>query len=125
MTGWKFPITFNKYSRSVETVADARSIKESIYILLMTTREERLMELDYGCDLNTMTFKNLNLNMITFMCNNIRNVIEKWEKRIVITDIKINEFKTQAGIIYIIISYFIKLTKQHDSFTLEYDLKNG
>ena len=91
----------------------------------MTTREERLMELDYGCDLSTMTFKNINLNMVTFMCNNIRSVIEKWEKRIVITDIKINELKTQEGIIYIIISYFIKLTKQHDSFMLEYDLKNG
>lgn len=125
MTGWKFPITFNKYSRSIETVTDAISIKESIYVLLMTTREERLMELDYGCDLNTMTFKKINLNMATFMCNNIRSVIEKWEKRIVITDIKINEIKKQEGIIYIIISYFIKLTKQHDNFMLEYDLKNG
>ena len=63
--------------------------------------------------------------MATFMCNNIRSVIEKWEKRIVITDIKINEIKKQEGIIYIIISYFIKLTKQHDNFMLEYDLKNG
>ena len=24
MTGWKFPITFNKYSRSVETVTDVK-----------------------------------------------------------------------------------------------------
>ena len=48
------------------------------------------MELEYGCNLNKLLFSTLNLNDITCLTNDIKKVIEKWEKRISITDVRIN-----------------------------------
>ena len=55
--GWKFPPSFNKFSKSVDVVYNENSIKESLYILLTTIPGERLMELDYGCDIHSTLFK--------------------------------------------------------------------
>ena len=70
--GWKFPVVFNKYSRSVDVVDSLDdSIKESLYVLLTTTPGERLMELEYGCNIKSIAFKPLDLNLKTYISNNI------------------------------------------------------
>ena len=66
--GWKFPIEFNIYSKSVEcTNSLYESVRNSLYILLTTTQGERLMELEYGCNVNSIMFKTLDLNLKTFI----------------------------------------------------------
>ena len=106
--GWKFPPTFNKYSKSVETVSDKDSIRESLYVLLTTTPGERLMVLDYGCDINTLAFKNLDLNLTTFIQNNIKTSIIKWEPRVDVSNVTVTQLEGGEGVIEIKIEYKIK-----------------
>jgi phage baseplate assembly protein W len=112
--GWKFPPTFNEYSNTVEMVSDKESIKESLYVLLTTTPGERLMVLDYGCDLNVLAFKKLDLNLTTFIQNNIKSAIIRWEKRIDVTNVKVSQIEDDNGIIKIDIEYIIKNTNETD-----------
>ena len=119
--GWKFPPTFNKYSKTVETVSDKDSIRESLYVLLTTTRGERLMVLDYGCDINTLAFKRLDLNLTTFIQNNIKTAIIKWEPRIEISNVIVTQLKDGEGIINIKIEYKIKRTNEKDSLVFTYN----
>lgn len=118
--GWKFPPTFNKYSKSVETVSDKDSIRESLYVLLTTTRGERLMVLDYGCDINTLAFKNLDLNLTTFIQNNIKTSIIKWEPRVDVSNVTVTQLEGGEGVIEIKIEYKIKRTNEKDSLIFTY-----
>ena len=118
--GWKFPPTFNKYSKSVETVSDKDSIRESLYVLLTTTRGERLMVLDYGCDINTLAFKNLDLNLTTFIQNNIKTSIIKWEPRADVSNVTVTQLEGGEGVIEIKIEYKIKRTNEKDNLIFTY-----
>ena len=119
--GWKFPPSFNKFSKSVDVVYNENSIKESLYILLTTIPGERLMELDYGCDIHSTLFKPLDLNMKTFLSNNIKSAILRWEPRIDVTNIDINGESTE-GILNILISYIIKVNGKIDNLEFQYNV---
>ena len=116
---WKFPPSFNKFSKSVDVVDNENSIKESLYILLTTIPGERLMELDYGCDIQSTLFKPLDLNVKTFLSNNIKYAITKWEPRIKVTNIDING-ESIDGILNIKIGYIIKVNGKNDNLDFQY-----
>ena len=117
--GWKFPIIFNKYSRTVETTNSLNeSIKDSLYILLTTIWGERILELDYGCGLNTVAFKNLDINLKTFISNNIKSVITNNEDRIDVLQVDIND--VDDGILAISIEYIIRSNNEKDTLNFTY-----
>ena len=118
--GWKFPPAFNVYSKTVDTVNGDQSIKESLQVLLTTIPGERLMELDYGCDLSVLAFKTLDTHLVTFMTNNIRQAIERWEKRINVQEILIDQVNDIDGVVKITIQYVVLKTTQSESFVLNY-----
>ena len=118
---WKFPPSFNKFSKSVDTVNNEKSIKESLYILLSTIPGERLMELDYGCDIQSTLFKPLDLNVKTFLSNNIKYAITKWEPRIKVSNIDING-ESIDGILNIKIGYIIKVNGKNDYLDFQYKI---
>ena len=109
-TGWGFPPAFDKYSKSVEMVKDEIDIHQSLKILFNTTPGERTMELDYGCDLSPLAFQRLDLNLKTFMINNIKDVIARYEPRIKVTEVKLETEDDTTGTINIHVNYVIKST---------------
>lgn len=118
--GWKFPITFNKYSKTVDnTTSLDESIKTSLYLLLTTTQGERIMELEYGCDLNSIMFKPLDLNLKTFISNNIKSAIQKWEPRVNVLDVEVANERNDP-VISINVKYKIIETDTVDSLNFEY-----
>ena len=118
--GWKFPITFNKYSKTVDnTTSLEESIKTSLYLLLTTTQGERIMELEYGCDLNSIMFKPLDLNLKTFISNNIKSAIQKWEPRVNVLDVEVANERNDP-VISINVKYKIIETDIVDSLNFEY-----
>lgn len=119
--GWKFPPSFNKFSKSVDVVDNENSIKESLYILLTTIPGERLMELDYGCDIQSILFKPLDLNVKTYLSNNIKSSILKWEPRIEVTNINIDG-ENFEGTLNISISYIIKVNGKNDNLDFQYKI---
>ena len=66
-TGWGFPPTFNRQARSVELVSAEADICESLQILLSTSIGERVLQPDYGCNLNDLLFEPLNPTISTII----------------------------------------------------------
>jgi len=56
-TGWSFPPKFNAAQGSVEVTSDELDIQRSLEILLATRKGERVMQPDYGCNLDEMVFE--------------------------------------------------------------------
>jgi phage baseplate assembly protein W len=118
--GWGFPPSFDIYSKSVELVQDKQDIQESLRILLNTTPGERIMELDYGCDLSPLAFQQLDLNLKTFMTNNIRQAILRYEPRIRVKEMLLEQEEGIKGTIHIHVQYIIKATNNLDKLVYKY-----
>jgi len=108
--GWKFFPVFNQHSWSVEMVENEEDIRESLQILFSTMPGERLMEPAYGCDLSSLAFQRLDLNLETFMINNIKKTIADNEPRIKVNNIEIETSNMFDGIISLRVEYTIKAT---------------
>jgi phage baseplate assembly protein W len=91
--GWAFPPTFNKATGTVEMVIDEEDIRQSLHILLSTSLGERVMQPDYGCNLNDYVFEGLNSTTIGYIKERVANSILYYEPRIVVERIDV----TNAG----------------------------
>jgi uncharacterized protein len=91
--GWAFPPTFNKATATVEMVSDEEDIRQSLHILLSTSLGERVMQPDYGCNLNDYVFEGLNSTTIGYIKERVANSILYYEPRIVVEHIEV----TNAG----------------------------
>ncbi len=120
LVGWKFPPSFNLFGGNVDVVKGAPSIKESLFTLLTTVPGERNMELDYGCDINSLAFSVLDQNTKTFMTNNIKDAIARWEKRISVDSVILSQDNGEVGKIHIKISYTILDNNNKGEFVFDY-----
>ena len=88
-TGWSFPPTFDFDTGSVELASDLEDIKESLNILLSTSLGERVMQPDYGCNLNDYMFESLNNSLIGLIKHHVENAILFYEPRIIAENVDV------------------------------------
>lgn len=118
--GWAFPPAFNTYSGAVDMSKECDDIRESLTILLSTTPGERVMEPEYGCDLSPLAFRRLDLNLQTFMINNIKRAIEEYETRVQVTAVTVADKRHSQGIVDIKVAYTIKSTGATENLSHPY-----
>jgi hypothetical protein len=87
--GWAFPPAFNKSTGTVEIVSDEEDIRQSLHILLSTSLGERVMQPDYGCNLQDYVFESLNSSTIGYIKERVANSILYYEPRIVVEQIEV------------------------------------
>jgi uncharacterized protein len=87
--GWAFPPTFDYVTGQVEMVSDIEDIKQSLDILLSTSLGERVMQPDYGCNLNDYMFDALNNSLIGIIKHHVENAILYCEPRIVTENVDV------------------------------------
>src|SRR5205809_1009841 len=63
-TGWSFPPTFTQGGAEVALVSGAEDIQQSLQILLSTRLGERVMEDEFGCDLHSALFEEVDQSLI-------------------------------------------------------------
>lgn len=90
--------------------SDVEDINNSLMILLSTRPGERVMFPNYGCDLQEMLFKPLDLTLITQMKGIVERAILYHEPRINILSIEINAQDEIEGEILIEINYEVRNT---------------
>lgn len=85
--GWGFPVTFRRGSNAVDMLEGENDIQSSLEILLATSLGERVMQPDYGCNLDKLIFEPLNTTFSTFITDQIRTAILFNEPRVVLDNI--------------------------------------
>lgn len=106
--GWAFPPSFDYHSGSVELASGNQDIRESLMILMRTRVGERIEEREYGCDLMPLAFQQLDLNLKTFMVNNIKQSIATYEPRVDVVKVELTEANDGQGSIDIRVLYKVK-----------------
>lgn len=118
--GWSFPPEFNITEGNVITTTDVEDINNSLIILLSTRPGERVMFPDFGCDLQEMLFKPLDLTLTTQMKGIIERAILYHEPRINILSIEIDTTEELEGEVLIQIDYEVRNTNTRSNIVFPF-----
>ena len=123
--GWSFPPEFDKPNKTVVMTSDALDIKKSLEILLSTKLGERIMQPTYGCNLEELMFKSLNLTLKTFVVDLIKTAILYHEHRIDVEKIDIDTTNELQGELLILLNYRIKVTNSRANLVFPFYKAEG
>ncbi len=62
--------------------SEEENIRESIKLILMTGKGERVMRPEFGCGLKQYTYETMDYGTMVQMEREIRTALERWEPRI-------------------------------------------
>lgn len=121
-SGLKFPVQADPGTGRFVMSHGADSVKEALYIILMTSTGERLMSPEFGSGLLSYTFMETSATMLNIMKNELKAVILKQEPRISEVGIDMDAVSS-PGCLYIHISYKLAQTNTWDNFVFPFYLQ--
>lgn len=107
--------TFNEVSKSTNEAEGLDKVKDSIYTILSTKVGERLFLPEFGSRLHFLIFEQNNAIFADLADFYIRDALSKWEKRIEVSEVKVNT-EQEGNIVPIEISYRITKSNIYDSY---------
>ena len=124
-TGWSFPPTFNSNDGTVMMTDGAEDIKESLQILFSTLVGERIMQPEYGCDIQHFLFRSPDATMLVQLKEKISFAILHFEPRITINGIDTDINNINDGVILISVDYTIRSTNSRSNMIFPYYQNEG
>ena len=91
-------------------VAGVEDIQQSLQILLSTAQGERIMQEEFGCDLNRFLFEAVDQSLINSLTSLIEDAILYYEPRIQLDRLDISESEDSPGLLFISINYTVRST---------------
>ena len=123
--GFSFPIQVESATGKMKTVSLEEDIKQSILIILMTRKGERVMRPDFGCNISDYAFGTTDYTTLVQMQNAVRDALIRWEPRITDIEVHINNSQEQEGTLLIEISYRVRSTNNPFNLVYPYYINEG
>jgi len=123
--GWSFPPQFDRSLKAVRMTEDEEDINNSLTILLSTIVGERVMDMNYGCNMDEMVFEALDTSTITFIKSKISKAILFYEARIEVQKLEINTQNILEGVILVEIEYIVSATNNRFNFVYPFFRTEG
>lgn len=123
--GWSFPPSFSHQGADVTMVAGTDDIQQSLEILFATQLGERVMQDEFGCDLQGFLFEEINQALLTGVKGMISNAILFHESRIRLDKIDVTESESQPGLLLISLFYTVKTTNSRYNMVYPFYLKEA
>ncbi|MBU0701243.1 GPW/gp25 family protein [bacterium] len=121
--GWKYPVSVKQGKIAVSEGED--SIRESIMIILGTSKGERVMRPDFGCGINELVFAPNNTSTATLMDFYIKEALLKWEPRIEVLDVSVSPDEEEGNKLIINIEYMVRSTNTKRNLVYPFYLTEG
>lgn len=123
-TGFQFPPCVDPGTGRFLTSSGEQSVKESVYLILMTQRGERWVIPEFGSDLLSYTFMDPSVTMLNVMSNSLRSVLLEQEPRISDVQIEIDP-QVQDGCLIVNIQYRVTESNTRDNLVFPFYLNAG
>jgi phage baseplate assembly protein W len=120
--GWSFPPTFDPLNRQVEMISGEEDIRQSLQILLATRIGERVMQPQFGCNLDDLVFETLDTSLITDIKNKVETSILYFEPRINLLKVEVIPQSELEGRILLSIHYIIRATNSRSNLVFPFYL---
>jgi phage baseplate assembly protein W len=104
---------------------DDDDIAESLHILLSTVPGERLMNPEYGCDLQSQVFQNINNSTKVIIEDLIATAILYFEPRVRLIAVDVDERGQLSGVVSVSITYEVKGVNSRRNMVYPFYLAEG
>lgn len=124
--GKGFALNFGLNSKgSINTASGRESVEQSIRIILGTSKGERVMRPDFGCDLNNLVFAPNNSRTRALAQYYVEDALNKWEHRIIIQDVSVREDLEEETKFHVQISYLLRSVNTYFNMVYPFYLERG
>ncbi len=120
-TGVAFPPQIDPATGRFKMSRGAQSVKESIYIILMTQVTERITRPDFGTETASYVFMDVSLTELTLMRRDLTDSILRQEPRVSNVNIT-TEMQAQQGYLLINIDYTLAETNESGNLVFPFYL---
>jgi phage baseplate assembly protein W len=105
--GWKFPLQVTPGGQIARARYEQR-IEESIYLILSTSKGERMMLPEFGCGIHDLVFAPNNSTTIAVVVQTVREALIAFEPRIDVLDINAESAPEEPNLLLIRINYRVR-----------------
>ena len=120
-TGMKFPPQINRATGRFEVSSEKESVKESVYLILMTQQTERFTRPSFGSNLMSYTFMDINSTTLNIMVRDLTEQLTRQEPRIQSVNITTDD-QVRDGCLIVNIDYTIRNTNVRDNLVFPFYL---
>ena len=122
--GWKFPLQVNGRG-GVAISRFEQSIEESIYMILSTAKNERLMMPEFGAGIHDVVFAPNSPVMITSVVDGTRRALVAYEPRIDVLNIDAQTNENEKNLLIIRISYRVRANNTIENLVYPFYITEG
>lgn len=115
--GWSLPIQLNE-NNQIKMAKYEDAVRQSILMILNTTKGERVMRPNFGCLIYDRVFSPNTPGTVGQIISDVREALLEWEPRIDILNVDAIPDPTQANLILIQVNYQVRTT--NNVFNLVY-----
>ena len=123
--GLHFPVGIDPVTGRIRTSSYEESIKESIYLILMTRKGERVMQPEFGCGIQDYVFESMDYGTLSKMSTSVTNALIMWEPRIDEVEVNVVPSAAETGMVEIRISYVVRSTNNPYNLVYPFYLNEG
>jgi len=123
--GWKFPIEVDKATGRIRMSDGEEDIRESIRIILGTSKGERMMRPEFGCELRDFVFGVTDITTLRLLENKIKESITIWEPRVEDVKVEVALDDDIPGKLNISITYMVRSTNNLFNLVYPFYLNEG
>jgi len=122
--GWRFPLQVTPNGKLGQARYEQR-IEESVYLILSTSRGERLMLPDFGCGIHELVFAPNNPGTLAMVVQNVRKALVAYEPRIDVLDVTAESAPESQNLLLIRISYRIRANNAIGNLVYPFYIREG
>ena len=119
--GMKFPPQIDPGTGRFAVSAREQSVRESVYLILMTSRGERWLEPNFGSQMVSYAFMDTSPTMLRMLSDDLRDLLLTQEPRISDVDVEIDP-ETKNGCLLVSIRYTVAATNSRDNLVFPFYL---
>ena len=123
--GFNFPLRIDPTTGTFLLNEGDEDIRQSVYIIVMTKKNERAMMPDFGCNLHNYVFDLPDPAVINLMRQEVMDALVAWEPRIINIEVEIDTGDIANGRVILDISYTVRDTNNPDNLVFPYYLYEG
>jgi phage baseplate assembly protein W len=121
--GFAFPMGINQQG-GLALSAEGQSVRESIWLILLTEPGERLYRPDFGSRLSELAFAPINAETLMLMRIWVQEALEQWEPRIELEEVLARP-QAKQGVVFLVITYRLKTTYERQSLVYPFYLQGA
>jgi len=117
--GWAFPVAVDQRGR-IALASQETDIEQSIRIILLTPKGQRMMRPDFGCHIHELVFAQNDGATAGLAVHYVTEALNMWEPRIRVLEVKASTDDADGSKLLIDIEYEVKATLDRRSLVFPF-----